>query len=224
MGRDIEIRPTVVVELADRRAFLGCFYHQGALGGVFVPGHLNLEAGTEVLLELVFVAEQRTMRSRGVVRWKRTRSAKNLDAGVGIEFLPHERRTRDLILDFANGRNIHVVQPRARRLPVRLTVQYATESIMLTDLTDDISEGGLFILSDELLPVGTRLNLKLKPPGQLFSIQVKGEVAWRQGEGRRGFGVRFQFEGERTKRRIEALVFKLRERVHREMEFRPTED
>ena len=221
--RDIEIRPTVVVELADRRAFLSCFYHQGSLGGVFVPGHLSLEAGTGVLLELVFVTEQRTLRSRGVVRWKRTRSARNLDAGVGIEFLPQERRTRDLILDFANGRNIQLVQPRARRLPVRLTVQYVTDSVMLSDLTDDISEGGLFILTDDLVAVGTDLTLKLKPPGRLFGIQVKGKVAWRQNEGRRGFGVRFHFEGERTKRRIEDLVERLRQRVRREMEFRPTE-
>jgi len=224
MATALEITPTVVIELADRRAFLGCFYHQGNLGGVFVPGHMSLSPGTRVLLELVFVAEKRTLRARGVVRWQRTRSARNLAAGVGIEFAPQERRTRDLILDFANGRNVQVVASRARRLPVRLAVGYATESVMLSDLTDDISEGGLFICTEELFEIGTKLNLRLKPPGHLFAIQVVGEVMWRQGEGRRGVGVRFVFEGGHAKHRIDRLIEKLRERVQSEMEFRPTED
>ena len=158
MPGDLEIRPIVVVELADRRAFLGCFYHQGSLGGVFVPGHLGLEAGTEVLLELVFVAEERTMRSRGMVRLKRTRSARNLAAGVGIEFLPRERRARDLILDFANGRNVQMVHSRARRLPMRLTVQYATESVMLSDLTDMATS-----IKAAIPYVASRLTSRCKP-------------------------------------------------------------
>ncbi|MBI5511993.1 MAG: PilZ domain-containing protein [Deltaproteobacteria bacterium] len=222
MPSHLELRSTVVVKLEDQRAFLRCFYHHGSLGGIFVPGRSNLEAGDAVRLEFVFGRENRTVRSRGVVRWKRRQGAHNLAAGLGIEFLASERRTRDLLLDLASGRDLEVVRPRARRLPVQLTVRYESHSVMLSDLTDDLSEGGVFILSDEPLPVGTKIVLKLKPPGQWFAVAVRAEVMWRQGTPRCGFGVKFLFDRQpRVQAKIEALVNRLRKRVETEIELRP---
>ena len=220
MVKELRIQPTVIVELPDRAGFLGCFYHQGTLGGVFVRGQLGLEPGTETLLEFVFVAEKRVVRSRGIVRWRRTQRGRDLEAGMGIEFLPTERRTRDLLLDYARGREVQLVRHRARRLPVSLTVEYASESVMLSDLTEDISEEGLFIASDVLLDVGTKLRLRLKPPGSLLALHLRGEVMWRRGQGRRGFGVRFLFDKPRTARRIREVIDRLQRRVQSEMDFR----
>jgi len=220
MADDLEILPTIVLELPDRHAYLDVYYHQSDPGGVFVPGDLMLEPGTEVQLQIVFAVEHRTFRSRGVVRWKRAQRARNLAPGLGIDFLDSERNTRDMLLDFANGRSIKLFTRRDRRLPVKLEVHYATHSVFLADVTDDFSEGGMFICTDDLLEVGTPLRIKLKPPGRRFAIQLRGEVAWRQEDGRRGFGVRFLFDKPAVKKKILELAAKLREQVSRDLEHR----
>ncbi len=206
-------RPALQLSFTTREAFLACYFHQGPVGGLFIPGVLNLGPGTEVTMNLVFKSDDRTLQTRGIVRWTRTRPAKNLPAGTGIELLASERRTRDLLLDFAHGRLVTWVRARAQRWPIAMTVRYQTESVLLTDLTDDISVGGLFIHTDEPLAVGTKLRLKLKAPGQWFSLTIQGEVAWRQAEGRRGIGVHFLPANPREQQRIDRLIARLHSHV-----------
>lgn len=216
---DIEIVPTVIFELPDRQAYLDAYFHQGALGGLFVPGHLMLRPGTEVQLQILFGDAGPTFRARGIVRWRRAQTAGGLVAGIGVEFLDSEKSTRDLLLEYAHGREVRVLQRRARRLPVRLQVEYATASAFLTDMTDDISEGGVFILSDDPPEVGAEVKLRLKPPGRFFAIKLRGEVAWRKVGDRSGFGVRFIFDKATTERKIRELVDDLRDHVTEELDY-----
>lgn len=220
MATQVEILPTIVLELANRSAYLDSYYHQNDPGGVFVPGDITLEPGTEVQLELVFAREHRTFRCRGVVRWRRAQRARNLAPGLGIDFLDSEKNTRDLLLEFARGRSIKLFTRRDRRLPVKLEVHYATHSVFLADVTDDFSEGGMFVRTGDLLDVGTPLRIKLKPPGHLFAIRLRGEVAWQKSDGRRGFGVRFLFDKPSVRRKVAGLVARLREQVRRTLEHR----
>ena len=76
----------------------------------------------------------------------------------------------------------------------------------------------MFICTDDLLEVGTPLRIKLKPPGRMFAIQLRGEVAWRNEDGRRGFGVRFLFDKPGVKKKVQELATKLREQVRRSLE------
>lgn len=214
----LKVRPTIVYELPDHRAFLSAYFHQGELGSVFVPGDSKVRAGEHVDLELRFVAEDRTVRLTGILRWKRSTPGPKLPAGVAIELMPNERHIRDTLIDFANGREVKWIERSSERLPVHMVIEYASSSVFLSDFTDDLSDGGAFIVTDELLPIGTELRLKLKPPGELFALRLKGKVAWQQLEGRRGIGVTFEFEGDRTKDKIHKLCGELRKQVHREFE------
>jgi hypothetical protein len=85
--------------------------------------------------------------------------------------------------------------------------------------TDDISDGGCFLLVREHPAIGTRLHLKLKGNGAIFSwVSCEAVVCWhRRGGDREGFGVRFVLDNERERRRIEKLVGVVRERVAREI-------
>ncbi|HEV8325506.1 MAG TPA: PilZ domain-containing protein [Myxococcota bacterium] len=56
--------------------------------------------------------------------------------------------------------------------------------------TDDLSMGGLFVATDELLPVGTRLAVELDLASTWQPLVVMGEVRW-HGADPRGFGVAF---------------------------------
>ncbi len=220
MAAALQFTPTLIVELPNRAAFLDLYYHHGHLGGVFVPGQMALEPGTAVLLELSFAAERQTICCRGVVRWRRPQQTRDLPAGLGVDLAASEKATRDLLLEFAQGRDLHLLNRRDRRLPVHLEVRYASEGVFLSDVTDDLSAGGLFIASDDPLPIGTPLRLRLKPPGRWFAVEVRGEVAWSRRDERPGFGVRFRFANAKAEQRMRALVAQLRDRLGHGAELR----
>lgn len=219
MSGHMQIRPSVLLPLRDHRAFLSHYFNQGGIGGVFVPGHLRLASADEVDLEIAFAKEQVTVHARGVVRWKRLSSKKTLPAGIGVEFLETERRTRDLLVDFAEGRSVRLVRRRSRRYPVMLEIDYATDSVFLSDITDDISREGAFVLTDQTVEVGTVLALKLRPPGASTPIKVRGEVRWLQTEGRRGFGVRFIFDRPNAEESVLRLIDEIKQQVAQELDF-----
>jgi Tfp pilus assembly protein PilZ len=199
----------VLLPLRDHRAFLDYYFNQGGIGGVFVPGYVRLASAAEVDLEVAFAKEQVTVHSRGVIRWKRLTDKKSLPAGVGVEFLETERRTRDLLLEFAEGKQVTLNRRRSRRYPVMLEIEYTTNSVFLTDVTDDLSRDGASILTDHDVEVGEIITMRLKPPGDV-GLDVKAEVRWRHLQGRKGFGVRFIFDRPGSEKRVRDLIERIK--------------
>ncbi len=221
MAGPLRIRPSVLLPLRDHRAFLSHYFHQGGLGGVFVPGHLRLTSAEEVDLEIAFAKEQVMVHVRGVVRWKRLSGKKNLPAGVGIEFLASERRTRDLLVDFGKGRSVRLVKRRSQRYPAMIEIEYATNSIFVCDVTDDLSRDGTFVLTDQQMDIGTVLSLRLKLPGLGDVIDVSGEVRWVQSDGRRGFGVRFIFDRPNAEQLVLRLIDRVKHQIAADSSLKP---
>lgn len=213
----LRARPRVELDLADRGQLRECFFHHGDFSGLFVPGHVHLEPGVEVDVTVRIAEPDRTFHLRGAVRWTRRKRSGELPAGIGVAFLPGELRTRDLLLDFAKGRSIKMVKRQQSRLPVAIDVDYETDSALLSDVTDDLSEAGAFIASEEPVAVGTVVSLKLRPPNRRFAIKIDAVVTWVQKGGRPGFGVRFQFKSERARRKVEEAVAQLRAQIDREL-------
>jgi uncharacterized protein (TIGR02266 family) len=63
------------------------------------------------------------------------------------------------------------------RLTVEVEVSMNTEHNFYAGLTENISEGGLFIATVENIPMGTELDLKIGMPG-LEPVAVTGKVCW----------------------------------------------
>lgn len=211
--------PTLIVPLRNRTQMFEHYFHRDGSDGIFVPGEINFEVGEKLFLEINFLEEQRSYRIRGVVQWRRLKTRRlSLLPGIGVEFDSNERATRDMILDFARGRELEFTSRSSHRIPVTLQISYASDSRFLTDVADDLSLGGLFITTDKPLEVGTILNLKLKPPGYLMGIRVKGVVAWISDRASRsGMGIKFIFESERKKRKVESVVDNLKATIIKEM-------
>ncbi len=221
MAAAIRIRPTVLLPLKEQRTYLDHYFSQGGLGGIFIPGYLKLDAGADVDVEIAFAKEQVTIHTRGIVRWKRMSVAKNLPAGVGVEFHETERRARDLLLDFAEGRVVKLVKRRSRRYPVMVDIEYKSDAVFIADITDDLSRDGAFVRTDYPLDVGTVVALRLKPPGGSGVIEVKGEVRWNRTEGQRGFGVRFIFDRPNAEKEVRDLVERVRAQLAQDLQFGP---
>jgi uncharacterized protein (TIGR02266 family) len=189
-------------------------------GGMFVPGELDVALGEECDVELVFQEEHVRFHIRAVVKWKRTQPGRRaLPPGVGIEFLASEVRTQEQILRFAEGKESVSHVDRARRWTLQVDVKLTGEGGTIVGVTDDISAGGCFVLTDAPLVIGSRVDVKLRSPGTLFGwLTVAGVVSWRRVQpDRTGVGIELKFESERQQRAMQRILDVVKARALRDV-------
>jgi type IV pilus assembly protein PilZ len=100
--------------------------------------------------------------------------------------------------------SMHEERREFLRIPVTTKVKFTDGNQEQILFTDDLSEGGLFLKSDNPPFKGTVLDLEISIPNVDQLIQLKGEVAWRQ-EGR-GCGVRFVRITQAQKKLIKGFI------------------
>ena len=108
------------------------------------------------------------------------------------------------------GAALKAIQQRTtRRLPIRVEVEYQTTEDFLLDYTANVSLGGLFILTDTPLEVGTRFRFRLRLPFRKRPLETLGEVRWVQeadGVMNAGMGVLFDGLSGADKRAVERMM------------------
>lgn len=87
-------------------------------------------------------------------------------------------------------------QRRFMRCDVELEVNLDSDSNFYMGLTENISEGGLFVATHRYKPLGTLVTLSFRVPNRPDSITLRGEVRWlRPANGRNevhpGMGIQF---------------------------------
>ena len=65
----------------------------------------------------------------------------------------------------------------ARRISLRTEITFHSESNFFTGFTNDISEGGVFLATVNVMPVGTEVELRFSLPGGR-QVEARGEVRW----------------------------------------------
>ena len=105
--------------------------------------------------------------------------------------------------------------PRIRmelNLSFEIDLGRGSEHNFYTGLTDNISEGGLFISTSQVLDLGTKIKFPLAMPGMNDPEVVEGVVRWVRSDGRSdtnvppGIGVQFTHISERLKTHINKYV------------------
>lgn len=108
------------------------------------------------------------------------------------------------------GAALMAIQQRAtRRLPIRVEVEYSTTEDFLLDYTANVSLGGVFIVTDTPLEVGTRFRLRLRLPFRKRPLETLGEVRWVQesdGVMNAGMGVLFEGLSGADQRAVERMI------------------
>jgi uncharacterized protein (TIGR02266 family) len=95
------------------------------------------------------------------------------------------------------------------RYPVKLDVNYRRGESYLYSRAENLSELGIFLVSEELHEVGTRLELRFAAPEGGEAIELTGEVVWvERGTGGRqsGLGIKFVDPDPLVKERIRSLI------------------
>jgi uncharacterized protein (TIGR02266 family) len=105
--------------------------------------------------------------------------------------------------DAANRRN-------ATRIVYEVAVSFRSDSNFYTGFTQDLSTGGLFIATYDVLPIGTPVEFELTVGPQVVKVPVRGVVRWTRdddsGGAPVGMGVQFVDLHPKLRDRIEAFI------------------
>ncbi len=103
------------------------------------------------------------------------------------------------------------------RVLVRVLVDFESPDTYLYDYSNDLSEGGIFIETENPMPIGTPLTLRFTLPGLDRVFEGKGKVAWLN-EGRtataiknsfaRGMGVEISAMDDEDRRLVKEYIAK----------------
>jgi uncharacterized protein (TIGR02266 family) len=64
------------------------------------------------------------------------------------------------------------------RYEVNIQVDYSTQEMFVSNRVTNLSKGGLFIQTDNPLPIQSQIHLTFSLPGFNIRIEAKGKVAW----------------------------------------------
>ena len=213
---ELHERPAALLRLRvpNRGAWARYFDANAVGGGVFCPTSDPAEVGTEVRLEIVFVGGPRFF-VRGAVTWRRLQAKdRRTRAGVGIQVFPTERAKINYVNRWTQGTATD--QRRGRRLPVKLPVAYSARAGRRVNFTSDINEQGVFVRSQELLPLGTPIRLLLMPPGGMPPFDLRGRVSRLvERADERGMGIGLEFGTGEVRGRYASFVESLEEKFLR---------
>jgi uncharacterized protein (TIGR02266 family) len=96
----------------------------------------------------------------------------------------------------------------AERVPLEADVSLYSATTFWAGIAEDLSEGGLFVATYQLEPVGTAIDLRFElPTGQ--TVAVRGVVRWIRevmDEGMPGMGIQFESLLTRDLRVIQSFV------------------
>src|SRR5687767_6276653 len=67
---------------------------------------------------------------------------------------------------------------RHNRVPVEVDIDFSSESNFYNGFTENISEGGVFVATYELKPMGEKVTMKFRLPDSEETIECEGEVRW----------------------------------------------
>ncbi len=199
----------MVARFTNRAELVKAYSREGPLGGVFVPGKFGLRTGEVVLLEILLEEERETLRTAGIVRWKRVKSSPRLAGGVGITFAP------DIPLTPGDKPLIEKIPEavaemrRGSRYLVSLEAAYRVLGITLHRTLDDLSRTGGFLETDVPPSVGMVFPVTISQGGgstvDLTVASVRREMK-RDGRQVRGVGFEFVIHTPREQQYISRIM------------------
>jgi uncharacterized protein (TIGR02266 family) len=98
-----------------------------------------------------------------------------------------------------------------QRFQVELELTLQSESTIWIGHAENVSDGGVFVATKELKPIGTEVEMTLKLPGNLLPVWAVGVVCWiRDTSGKSdtplGMGIQFRLIADDALRRIRDFV------------------
>jgi uncharacterized protein (TIGR02266 family) len=183
-----------------------------SLGGVFLRTTKPEPPGTAVSLAMRLPDGQALAVAGQVVHMLR-------GVGMGVEFARFSDGGKERLARFLRSfRKTSLAAPVVaedrrghRRVQLEAAVHLESASNFYTGFTRDVSEGGVFVATEAVLPLGTAVDVRFSLPDGGAPIAVRAEVRWQRvlgagADAPAGLGLRFVTLPPADQKRIEAFV------------------
>jgi hypothetical protein len=198
----------IKVRLRSGYEFLDRYGSRDGQDEVFLAEALGHEIGDEVQIDLYFDHSGYAFRVGGKVVSRRLTRAGQLEPGARVALTGDDSTIRAMILSHARGEDIDYrarSNERARcHFPIKVTAPIQARGVVL-----DLSPGGARVADIDPPDLGVKLELKLHPPGTLFSLPVAARVVWRRPGSEPLMGLAFDHGKVRGERKLRDLVTRL---------------
>lgn len=187
------------------------FYPNGKLGGLSVDGQPPGALGEFVTLTVRVRKPPREFTFEGQVAWARRKGSKQLSECFGVDFQADDDATIGRMLQFARNEVSAETTRLERRVQLELPIKLLHGATSRRERLADLSHGGAFVRTWDPLDVGEVVELVVRPPSSLFSLRLKGRVAWvrRVGDAS-GMGIEFLDVEGTVRRDVDKLLSRLR--------------
>ena len=202
----------VLLVFADGAAFLKAYRTFGDVGALYVRDRDDLVEGDLLELEIAFAKGAMVFNTQGKVI-EHTGIRPGQSSKSALIQLGADKKLRDLMVAYAQGKRDPHLRKRLRRLPLCIPVDYTEDTEFRPGATEDLSREGAAIKAEGGIPEGPLVALRLRPPAG-DALTINAEVCWRRHEPA-GFGVRFLIADDSKRRRVAELVDSLA-RTHNE--------
>lgn len=111
------------------------------------------------------------------------------------------------------GTRTAVERRRAQRAPITVRIEYSTVDALFSDFARNINEGGIFVETDEPIPIDEKVELKFRLPGSTELVHTRGRVVRAQPatpSSPAGIAIEFEELDDDAREVINAAVRRLR--------------
>jgi Tfp pilus assembly protein PilZ len=167
---------------------------------VFVENAAPPAVGEQVRIDLTIARGGPRVIFRGRVIARHPDGDASVPPGFSVALGPEEREKVNYLNGFVRGGLLDLREKR--RLPLRLPVTYGGPDGPRESFTRDINEEGVFVISEDPLPEGSELDLRISIPGRDEPLAVAGTIGHTvvvEDEDVPGMGIRFVLTEENRK-------------------------
>lgn len=186
---------------------LARYYPNGKLGGLSVNGQPPGALGEFVRLTVRVRKPPREFVFDAQIAWARRKPSKQLHECYGVDFRAEDDATIGRMLAFARNEVSPESTRLERRIQLELPIKLLHGKTSRKERLADLSHGGAFVRTWDPIDVGEIVELVVRPPASLFSLHLKGRVAWvrRVGDAA-GMGIEFYDLDGSLRRDVDKLL------------------
>ena len=201
----------IVLDLQQPRELLDRLVPNGDQGGLTLEGKAPGPVGTRCQLTVRFAEPaERYFNVEVQIAWVRHLDDARLKRGFGVAFLDEDLAGRDRLLAYARDELDTRKSRYDQRIHTELQVTIRHEGKARKEKLIDLSHGGAFIRTMMFLPVGSRLEFRVRPPRSLRRVRLIGKVVWVRKTGiARGMGIEFEYQSARQAVQVAELLRKV---------------
>lgn len=186
-------------------------YPNGKQGGLTLDGQPPGALGEFVALSVRVRRPARQFELSGQIAWARRKGSRQLHESFGVDFLEADHPTVDRMLAFARNEVLAEATRLEQRVQVELPIKLIHRDVSRRERLADLSHGGAFVRTWDPLDVDEVVELVVRAPSTLFSVHLKGRVAWVRRVGNAaGMGIEFFDLDGSLRPTVERLLARLR--------------